>query len=145
MSEFSNYLENAILNLTLKGKNTDGSTTVTSGTSTSADPAISVGTTYLALYTTTPSDAGGGTECSYTGYSRETISWGTVGSGSVASDAEISFDAVTGSSITATAVGVFDASTSGNLLYWTALSASKTLNVGDVLSIASGDLTVTID
>ena len=130
MSEFSDYLEDKILDITLKG-----------GT------AFNVADTHLAVYTVVPTDAGGGTECSYSGYARQPITWGTVSGGSVASGAEVSFPPVLGTAITAVAIGVFDSATpaGSNLLYWTLLAASKDLSVNDVLNIASGDLTVTLD
>jgi hypothetical protein len=41
-------------------------------------------------------------------------------------------------------IGLRDASSGGNLLYHTALDASKTIATGDVFRIAIGSLTVTI-
>jgi hypothetical protein len=42
------------------------------------------------------------------------------------------------------AVGVYDASSGGNLLYWTTITA-KTIDSGDTVSIPTGDFTVTED
>ena len=41
-------------------------------------------------------------------------------------------------------IGIWDASSSGNMLYYTALDASKTIATGDILKIAAGSLTVTL-
>jgi len=41
------------------------------------------------------------------------------------------------------AVGVFDASTAGNLLAWTTIT-SATVNDGDTLSFAIGDIDITL-
>jgi hypothetical protein len=40
--------------------------------------------------------------------------------------------------------GIFDASTSGNLLAWAPLTTARTINDGDVLRIPAGDLDVTL-
>jgi len=127
MSEFSNYLEDKILDITLKNGTT-----------------YTVGTAYLALFTTDPTDAGSGTECSYTGYARQSMAFGTISGGSVSTNATINFPALAGSDITVTHIGIFDAASSGNLLYHTVLDASKTLQADDIMSFASGGVTVTV-
>ena len=55
------------------------------------------------------------------------------------------FATATGSWGTVTHVGVFDASSSGNLLAYGALSASKAIATGDVFRIPAGDLDITLD
>tara|TARA_B100000780_G_scaffold167365_1_gene117184 strand:- start:1082 stop:1468 length:387 start_codon:yes stop_codon:yes gene_type:complete len=127
MSELSNFLENKFLDITLKG----GS-------------AYRVATPYLGLFTSDPTDAGSGTECSWTNYARQSMAFGTVSNGSVASTGEITFPAVVGSSVTVTHIGVFDAATSGNLLYHTALDVSKALAATDTMSVAAGGVSVTL-
>jgi hypothetical protein len=127
MSEFSDYLEDKLLDITLK----NGAT-------------YTVATPYLALFTSDPTDAGSGTECSFSGYARQTMSFGTIASGAVSTDATINFPALVGADITVTHIGVYDAATSGNLLYHTILDASKLLQVDDIMSFASGGVTVTL-
>ena len=46
--------------------------------------------------------------------------------------------------VTVTHIGVYDASTGGNLLYHSPLTQAKTLQVGDVISFAVGSITVTL-
>jgi len=46
---------------------------------------------------------------------------------------------------TVVAVGVFDAATGGNLLAYADLTASKTIDTGDVFRIPAGDLDITLD
>ena len=102
------------------------------------------GTLYLGLYTATPSDTGGGTELSGSGYARQAMAMSV--SGNTASNSAVEeFATATGSWGTVTHVGVFDASTSGNLLAYGALSASKTIATGDVFRIPAGDLDITLD
>jgi len=102
------------------------------------------GTLYLGLYTSAPSDTGGGTELSGSGYARQAMAMSV--SGNTASNSAVEeFATATGSWGTVTHVGVFDASTSGNLLAYGALSASKTIATGDVFRIPAGDLDITLD
>jgi len=99
---------------------------------------------YLGLYTAAPSDTGGGTELSGSGYARQTMAMSVSGNTATNSAAE-EFATATGSWGTVTHVGVFDASSSGNLLAFGALSASKAIATGDVFRIPAGDLDITLD
>ena len=101
------------------------------------------GTFYLALYTSAPSAAGGGTEISGNGYTRKTVAFTTTAQQSTNSGA-VEFPTATGSWGTIVAVGVFDASTSGNLLCYASLSSSKTITTGDVLRVPTGDLDINL-
>lgn len=125
MAEMSNYLENALINATLRN---------TSYTS----PAV----VYLALYTNDPTDADTGTEVTGNGYVRQSITFGAPSNGVSTNSAAIEFPQATGSFGTVTHVGIRDALTAGNLLYHTPLDASKTIATGDVFRVASGSLSV---
>ncbi len=130
MAGFSDYLENKVL------------LHVFGGTSYTAP-----GTLYVALFTSAPSDTGGGTECSGGSYARKSMAAMTVSGTSpttATNGAAVEFATATGSWGTVTHVGVFDASTSGNLLGWAALSASKTVSSGDVFRFDAGDLDITL-
>jgi hypothetical protein len=127
MAEMSNYLENALINATLRN---------TSYTS----PA----TVYLALYTSDPTDADSGTEVSGNAYVRQSITFGAPSNGVSTNTAAIEFPQATGSWGTVAYVGIRDASTAGNLLFHTALDASKTIATGDVFRVAIGSLSVTL-
>lgn len=116
-------------------------------------------TIYIALFTGAPSDSGGGTEVSGTGYTRvqvgpSTSTWmGTHGTTSGASSgtggltdnaAQITFPSPTSSWGSITHFGIFDATTSGNLLFHGALTTPKTVNGGDPAPyFATGALDVT--
>lgn len=89
---------------------------------------------YLALYSATPSDAGGGTELTYTGYARIDL---TAKMGAVSGTPRTKANSVqivggtnTSASQTATHFGIFDASTAGNLIGWGPLGASIAIGVG---------------
>lgn len=105
---------------------------------------------YVALFTAAPSDAGGGTEVSGGSYARVTVACNTGNwtkpdstGGAVNNTNAITFPTATGSWGTCTHFGIFDASSGGNLLFWGALTASKTIGNGDVISFAAAALVVT--
>jgi hypothetical protein len=127
MAEMSNYLENALVNATLRN---------TSYTS----PA----TVYVALYTTDPTDADTGTEVSGNGYARQSVAFSSPSNGATSNSGAVEFPQATGSWGTVAYIGLQDASSGGNLLYHTALDASKAIATGDVFRIAIGSLTVTL-
>jgi hypothetical protein len=99
---------------------------------------------YLALYTAAPSDAGGGTEVSTGGYARQTIAFSAASGGTTSNSADVSFTAVGANYGTVTHVGIFDASTGGNLLWHGAMSASKTVEDGDTITFAVGNIDLTL-
>jgi hypothetical protein len=129
MSALSDHAENLILNFLM-----------TSGTATRPTA------WYVALYTVAPSDAGGGTEVSGNGYSRQTVAWDTAtGTGGTTDNTgAVSFTATGGNFGTIVAIGIHDASSGGNLLWHGALSANKTVNDGDTLEFAAGAIDLTI-
>lgn len=129
MSALSDHAENLLLNWLM-----------TTGTATRPT------SWYVALYTAAPSDAGGGTEVSGSGYTRQSVSWDTAtGTGGTTDNSgAVSFTASGGSFGTVTHIGIFDASTGGNLLWHGALTASKTVNDGDTLQFAAGDIDLTL-
>lgn len=127
MAEMSNYLENALINGTIRGTSYTAPTTV-----------------YVGLYTSDPTDANSGTEVSGGSYARQSATFAAPSNGASASNADITFPQATGTWGTVGWIGILDASTSGNLLYHTALDAAKTIETGDIFKIASGNLTVTL-
>lgn len=101
---------------------------------------------YLALFTSNPAEDASGTEVSTSGtaYARQTVAFSV--SGNLATNsAAVEFPTATASFGTVTHIGVFDASTSGNLIAYSALSASKAIATGDVFRVPSGDLDITLD
>lgn len=128
MAALSDYAENLILNWLMKN----------TGTAPSA--------TYLALFTAAPSDSGGGTEVSGNGYARQAVTWDTAsGTGGTTSNSTAeTFTASGGDFGTVTHIGIFDAATSGNLLWHGAMTSSKTVADGDSLQFAAGAIDLTI-
>jgi hypothetical protein len=127
MAEMSNYLEDALINATLRN---------TSYTS----PA----TVYVGLYTSDPTDANTGTEVSGGSYARTAVTFGAPSNGVSTNSASVEFPEATGSWGTVGWIGILDAATSGNLLYHTPLDTSKAISSGDIFRITSGNLSVTL-
>lgn len=128
MAEMSNYLENALINATLRN------TTFTSPT-----------TVYVGLYTSDPGEGNTGTEVSGGSYARVAVTFGAPSNGVSTNSASVTFPTATGTWGTVSHIGILDALTSGNLLYYTALDASKTIASGDVFTISTGNLSVTLE
>jgi hypothetical protein len=127
MAEMSNFLENALINATLRA------TTYTS-----------VATVYVSLWTSDPTDAGSGTEVSGGSYARTAVTFGAPSNGATTNSADVTFPTATGSWGVVGWIGINDALSSGNLLYHTALDTSKTIDSGDIFKISTGNLSVTL-
>jgi hypothetical protein len=126
MSAMSDYLENEILDHIL-------------GTGAYTMPS----TVYVGLSTGSFNDDNSGTELTGNGYARESIAFAAASSGTASNSGAVEFSAATGSWGTVSHFGLFDASTSGNLLIHGALTASKVIETGDILKIAVGDMDIT--
>jgi len=128
MAEMSNYLENALINVTLRN------TAYTSPT-----------TVYVGLYTSDPGEGNTGTEVSGGSYARTAVTFGAPSNGVSTNSASVTFPTATGTWGTVTHIGILDALTTGNLLYFTPLDASKSIASGDVFTISTGNLSVTLE
>lgn len=100
---------------------------------------------YLGLAVGSIADNAGGTELSGSNYSRKAITFAVASGGAISSNASVEFDPATGSWGTVAYWGIWDASTSGNLLFHGAFTASKAIASGDILKVASGSLTISAD
>ena len=127
MAEMSNFLENALINATLRN------TTYTS-----------VATVYVSLWTSDPTDAGSGTEVSGGSYARTAVTFAAPSNGVTTNNADVTFPTATASWGTVGWIGINDAATSGNLLYHTALDTAKAIDTGDIFKISTGNLSVTL-
>ena len=128
MAEFTNYLENKLLDHVLNNASFTSPTTV-----------------YVGLFTAAPTDTASGTEVSGNSYARQVLSVSTASDGVVTSDSDITFPQATGNWGTIVALGVHDALSSGNLLMYTDLTTSKTIETGDILKVSTGSFTVSLD
>jgi hypothetical protein len=130
MSSFTDYTENLVLNYLLTANSVTRPTAW-----------------YVGLFTAAPSDTGGGTEVSGSGYVRKVTGTITVsGTATTATNsAAIEFAAASGGNWgTITYAAIFDAETGGNMLAWAELTTARTINDGDVFRIPASSLTVTL-
>ena len=129
MAGFSDYLEDKVLEHVFGGNAYTAPSTL-----------------YVALYTVAPSDTGGGTEVSGGGYVRKTATFNVSGTNptTASNTAAIEYPTATANYGTVVAVGIFDASSSGNLLAYANLTASKVVSTGDVFRFNTGDLDITL-
>lgn len=144
MASASDFLENRLIDWLLRGQSFTPPATV-----------------YVALLTSAPSDAGGGTEVSGGSYARVAVAgslanWaGTQSAGSTtassgtggatSNNGAITFPTPSANWGVVTYFGIFDAAASGNLLFHAALTTAKTINNGDPApSFAAGALTLTV-
>jgi hypothetical protein len=102
--------------------------------------------TYVQLYSQDPTDAGSATGALYTRISVAAGGWtrGTGGAGTLSNTGVITITSSAASGATATHVAVFNAITGGNLLFYGALSASKSIGVGDEVKFNALQLTLTV-
>lgn len=117
---------------------------------------------HFALLTSAPNDAGGGTEVSAASYERVAVACsmtnfaGTQGAGTTvastgtngttSNNVLIEFPAPAEAWGVVTHMAIYDAATSGNLLFYSPLANPKTINAGDdAPAYAPGTLLSTID
>jgi hypothetical protein len=128
MAEFTDFMENKIIDHLLR-----------------AQAYTPPATVYVALFTTATTDAGGGTEVSGGSYARQAVTLAAASGGASTNSADITFPQATADWGTVTHCALFDAVSGGNMLMHSALDASKTINNGDTFKINAGDLDVTVD
>lgn len=107
-------------------------------------------TLYAALFTAAPTDAGGGTEIATGSYARVAITnnltnFPVASGGAKANGTAITFPQATANQGTAVAMGLFDASSDGNMLVWSTLTNSRSIFAGDIASFPAGSVTFTED
>ena len=141
MAALSNYLQNKLLDWMLRGQTYTAPATV-----------------YVGLMTTNENPAAGGVEVTGGSYARVAVSsslanWaGTQAAGSTvassgtsgttSNNGTITFPAPTAAWGSIVGMGVFDAASAGNLLFFAPLTTSKTVNNGDPApSFAAAQLT----
>lgn len=136
MTAASNYLENKVLDHVLKN------------TAFSQPSNL-----FLALFNNTSTNTAANLEAgtltdetstSGTAYGRKAIAFGAAVNGSSASSATVTFDAAQSAWGTITHVAVMDAQTSGNVLFWGAVTTPKDIQTGDTFQVTSGNLTISL-
>ena len=99
---------------------------------------------FLALFSVTPSDAGGGTELAVAnGYARQAITFGASSGGVASNTSAVTFSASGADWSAAVAAAVMDASTGGNMLEWNSITSVTVLDGSDLV-YAIGDIDSTL-
>lgn len=133
---FSNYAENETAELWFRGQNK----TAPAGT-------------WLALFTTDPTDAGTGTEVSGGSYARVKVNvdgstqpyWNAPSNGSVNNNGTVQYPQATANWGTVSHVGVYDSASGGNLIAHGALDTPQSIDLGDTALFDNGQISVAID
>lgn len=145
MAALTDYLENKLVDFLFRGQAFVAPTTV-----------------HVALFTTNPTDVGGGIEVTGGSYARVAITCSLANfagtqaaastvassgaSGTTSNNATITFAAPTAAWGIVTGMALFDATTAGNMLTYSALTVSKTVNSGDAApSFAAAAYTLQLD
>jgi hypothetical protein len=104
-------------------------------------------TVYVGLFTVAAGETGGGTEVSGGSYARQAITFAApsqVGGGAKTTNSgDITFPTASGDWGACSDMGIFDAVSGGNLLYFGPLDVPKTVLNGDTIKFSSGQLAVT--
>lgn len=97
--------------------------------------------TYLALFTSDPTVDATGTEVTGGSYARQLLAWGTESGGVLPTSGNVAFADLPTATITHWAI--FDASTSGNMLYFGQFAFPLAVLAGDDLPFTAGDIYIT--
>ena len=131
MADMTNFLETELSDHILNGASW-------------ASPA----TIYLALFTVDPGEAGTLTNevADGIGYTRQSMSFGAPTDGVTETDADITFTQATGDWGTVSHFGIMDGNTTGagNMLFYSPLNTSKTINTDDIFKVSATNITVTL-
>src|SRR5687768_13590906 len=104
-------------------------------------------TAYAGLLTVAATDTTSGTEVSGSSYARQAIGFGAPSGNpaSMSNAAEINFPVVTTSGYSPVQIGVYDASSGGNLVGYVPSFTAVPIAVGGQARIAAGGLVATMD
>lgn len=128
MSQATDYLENALIDHVFGGSTYSAPSNI-----------------YLGLFTAIPGDDASGAEVSAGNYARQEITFGSASNGASTSTNEITYTVSGANYGTVTHFGLFDASTSGNLLAYGNVSQPQNLTVGSEMTIPVGAVTIRLD
>jgi hypothetical protein len=135
MAALTNFLEDALIGHLFRGT-----------------PYVAPTTLYVGLLTAAPGEAGGGTEVAGNAYARVAVAnssaqWNAAagGNGTTANTNVVTFPVPSAGWGVVTHFAVYDAAATGNMLWYSALTLSKTINSGDTVSFPAATITIQID
>ena len=112
-------------------------------------PSAAPGSLFIALFTTDPGEAGGGTEATFGGYARQAVvrsgvGW-TVAGNNATNAAVISFPEATSGSETITHFAIMTALSGGDMLFHADVDTGRLVATGVTVEFAAGALDVNED
>ena len=125
--DFSNYLENKLIDATVRGIDYPTSTKV-----------------YLALYTTDPTKENTGLEVAGASYDRQQLIMGEPSVGVSTNSSQVTYAVATTVWGVVGWVGIFDQQVGGNLLYFAQLDNAKNILTGDQLRLKTDEIKLTL-
>lgn len=99
-------------------------------------------TVYLAVFTSAPTAAGGGTEVIGGSYVRQAITFAAPSGGAATNAAQISIAGMP--ACTVYGLAIMGAASSGTMLFYGALATPKPVNAGDTFKVNAGDLNIAL-
>lgn len=105
-------------------------------------------TTYIGLFTVIPDEDGaGGTEASAGNYARKVTAgadWAAAAAGAIANANDITFiECATANWGTIVGIGIWDAVSGGNMIFWMPLDDNRIINIGSTFRLPAGDIDIT--
>lgn len=128
MTQISKYLKNALLNATLRG------------IAYAAPPTV-----YVALYTSDPTEDDTGVEVTGGSYARQPITFTAPTVGATNASANAQFPQATANWGNITHVGIRDAASGGNLLYFSTASTARNILSGDDYAILANQVPISFN
>ena len=140
----TNAFETALLNHIFQNANI-----ANIGDATGLRGASTVGNLFIALFTSAPGEAGGGTEANYGGYARKSMArssaaW-TVSGNTASNNGVQAFPQCTSGTNTIVAFAIMTAPFSGDMLIYGTLTTNLSVSTGITPEFASGALQITLD
>jgi hypothetical protein len=128
MASFSDYLENKIVNQTLRGI-----------------PYVPPSSVYIALHSNNPGESGNNYELTGNGYSRKKVEFSVPNNGVSLNENDIIFDTALYDWTPVTHMSIMDSEFGGNMLYYGNIPASITIIAGNNFRIPPGNLSVGVE
>ena len=122
----SNYLANAIVNATVRN-------------TTYSSPA----NVWVALYSVAPTGNTSGTELSGNNYSRQNVTFNAPTAGTTTSNVAVTFSATGNNWPAVVATAITDASTGGNILWYSPIATQVVLASGNI-TLTGGNITLSV-
>ncbi|KKN40058.1 hypothetical protein LCGC14_0737210 [marine sediment metagenome] len=110
--------------------------------------AFATPTTYIGLFTVIPDENGaGGTEASLGNYARIVTAgadWEAAAAGAIQNANDLTFAEATGAAWgLIVGIGIWDAITAGNMIFWISLIGNKQVDIGDTFRLEAGEIDIT--